>query len=90
MGALISVVIISLFLAIVIVKKIDIAWYIKNWMNIHQARRLKPLDCLPCFTFWVSIPVSLVLNIFVFNNGEIFTWAVSIMASFVAAYIIEK
>lgn len=88
MGTLISVVTISLFLAILIVKKIDIAWYIKHWCNIPQSRRMKPLDCLPCFSFWIAFPVAFVL--FMFKDAGLFTYAVSIMATYVVAYTIQK
>lgn len=90
MGTLISVVTISLFLAILIVKKIDIAWYIKHWCNIPQSRRMKPLDCLPCFSFWIAFPVCVCLYFFFGFKVELFTFAVSIMATYVAAYTIQK
>jgi hypothetical protein len=94
MGTLISVVVISLFISIVLVNKIDISWYMKNWLYNRFERplskRLKPFDCLPCFTFWMSIIVSFILQLTFFPHAELFTFAVSIMAAYVAAFAIQK
>lgn len=95
MGTLISVVVISLFISIVLVNKIDISWYMKNWLYNRFERpiskRLKPFDCLPCFTFWMSIIVSACLYFFFsFKHVELFTFALSIMAAYVAAFAIQK
>jgi hypothetical protein len=90
MGTLISVVVISLFISIVLDNKIDISWYMKKWLKRPLSKRLKPFDCLSCFTFWMSIIVTFAVMPFIGRHPDIFTQVVSIMAAYVAAFAIQK
>lgn len=88
MGTLISITITSLFLAILFVKN---GWSrpVKKLLGYHPSKFVKPFDCLPCMSFWFAILVASGFLIFGWGSYAP-TYIVSIMASFVAAYIIES
>ena len=48
---------------------------IKRLFKISELKMVKPLDCLPCFSFWIS---ACTLNVFV------------MMSVFVTFYLIDK
>lgn len=94
MVTLIESVITSLFFAILAVYKYNIAFRLKRRMGIPQVNSLKPFDCLPCFSFWISIPISAGFYLHSFgpclNVDGIIETVISPMATFVAAYTIDK
>lgn len=36
-------------------QKWNIPYYIKKRIGIHPTKRIKLLDCYPCFSFWISL-----------------------------------
>lgn len=88
MGTLTSIIITSLFLAILFVKN---GWGrpIKKLFGIRPSTFVKPLDCLPCMSFWFAILVCVGWNFIVWPI-EWLLIVVSTMGAFVAAYIIDN
>lgn len=88
MGTLVSIIIISLFLAIIFVSW-ELGRPIKKLIGKRPSEVIKPLDCIPCMAFWFSIIVCIVWHYFVWPT-EWLTVTVSITGSLVAAYSIQK
>lgn len=88
MGTLTSIIITSLFLAIIFVKN---GWSrpIKVLFKIKLSKFIKPFDCLPCMSFWFSILVCTAWNFFIWPIGWLMI-AVSTMGAFVVAYITDN
>lgn len=84
MSTSISTVIISLFIGLIVVKKYNLAFRLKRFFEMPFSKRLRPLDCFPCLSFWTSAVVGLTAGL---AWGEI---TIATMATFVAAYTIEK
>jgi len=53
---------ITLFLTVVLVEVINWGTYIKILLGVNVFDILKPFDCLPCTTFWVSIISSIIFT----------------------------
>lgn len=75
-----NTIIISLFISIILVFELSIAFRIKNAFKIDQFKYIKILQCFPCFTWWISIIV------IILTTGNI----IESMATFVIASIIDK
>lgn len=95
MEASISIIILSLFIGLVAVKKWNIAYYIRRRLKMERDAPLKPFDCLPCFSFWISLIITIGVIIFQhnkipFNLEQTIQLVVPIMATFIAAYILDK
>ncbi len=73
-------VIITLFCSILLQKEWNISFRIKTLLKKSIAKEIKLLDCFPCFSFWLSIPVILI------THGQ----PIDAMAVFVTASIINK
>ena len=59
-------VILSLFIAFILHHELNIGYYIRKALKLRISQPIKPLDCFPCFTFWLTILITLILN------GEIY------------------
>lgn len=91
MEASISIIIISLFIGLVAVKKWNIAYYIRKRLNKERDAPMKPFDCLPCFTAWTALILSGILfKCQLFNPADIIQFVVPTAATFIAAYLIDK
>lgn len=88
MGTLVSIIIISLFLAIIFVSG-ELGRTIKKLIGKRPSEVVKPLDCIPCMAFWFSIIVCIVWHFVVMPLFPL-TVVVSITGSFVAAYTIQR
>ena len=87
METLIETVIIALFFGIVFVLKWNIASRIARRLNkdVFEVKWMTAIRCLPCFCFWISIPISLVS--YYIGIPNIIT---AITATFIVAFIIDK
>jgi hypothetical protein len=54
-----TITILSLFISIVLFEKIGLPYHIRGIFNLGFTRKIKILDCLPCFTFWIGMIVLL-------------------------------
>lgn len=63
------------FLVVLLSEFLNVQSVIKRIFRLPQTRFIQPLDCLPCFSWWVSV---VTLNITV------------MMAVFVTFYLIDK
>ena len=67
----IDLIILALFLGVVIHKEFNISARIKSMLKIRISKYIKILDCFPCFTWWLSVLISVVMY-FISNEIHIF------------------
>lgn len=88
MGTLVSIIIISLFLAIIFVSW-ELGRPIKKLIGKRPSQFVKPFDCIPCMSFWFSIIACIVWHFIIMPLFPL-TVVVSITGAFVAAYSIQR
>lgn len=79
-----STVIASVFSALVLIHTFHIGSLVKKMLGRHPSEIIKPFDCLPCMSFWCAI---ILVPVLIYGVP---LYIVSIMAAYVAAYIINK
>lgn len=47
------------FVGFIIHQQFNIAYRLKRLFKIKVTKSIKPLDCYPCFTFWLALAISL-------------------------------
>ena len=54
--------ILALFTSVILHHELNIGYYLRKVTGTRISKPIKPLDCFPCFTFWISLPFGLFLN----------------------------
>ena len=49
----------TLFISILMNHELNIGYYVRKSLGIRISKPIKVLDCFPCFTWWLSIPIGL-------------------------------
>jgi len=52
-------ILIGWFVGFIIHQEFNISYIIKRFFKIRVTKRIKLIDCYPCFTFWVALVVTL-------------------------------
>jgi hypothetical protein len=67
--------ILIVFLVVLLSEFLNVQSVIKRLFRIPQTKFIQPLDCLPCFSWWISL----------------ISWNITVMMSvFVTFYLIDK
>lgn len=66
----------TLFISLFLFEGIGLPVMIRNWFNIPFTKRVKLLECFPCWTFWIGVFLTL------------FTWQIDNIHGVLAAYLI--
>jgi len=75
---MINIILTSLFISFLLRDDLNIGYYLRKWLGIRISKSIKILDCFPCFSFWISILVSICFlqisfaPLFVFVFGKIY------------------
>jgi hypothetical protein len=48
-------IIIYSFVIILLHQELNIGYYLRKWTGQRISKPIKVLDCLPCFSFWVTL-----------------------------------
>lgn len=59
---MITVLIISFFASLFLFEDVNLSARIKILFNIPQRKNIQLLDCFPCFTFWISVTITIILH----------------------------
>lgn len=59
----ISAITLIVFTMFILWNEIDLPARLKILLGIRISKQIKPLDCMPCATFWISIVVSIVFKL---------------------------
>ena len=81
-----EIIIFSLFSALFLMDVLNISLKIRKLLKLNLLKQytiLKPLDCLPCFSFQIALITSVI------SKGSIKEIVLASMATYLAAYIIE-
>lgn len=50
----------TLFISLVLFEVIGLPVILRNWLNIPFTKRVKILECFPCWTFWIGVLITLI------------------------------
>jgi hypothetical protein len=53
-----NIIVISLFVSLFLSEHIAISTRIKILFGLRISKKITPLDCFPCFSFWISIIIT--------------------------------
>lgn len=49
----------TLFISLILFEAIGLPVMLRNWLNIPFTKRVKILECFPCWTFWIGLFITL-------------------------------